>query len=94
MKIQNKGFNNWIKSRGYEYDPISDDYYKMSIIDKPELLRNTELIGLMTIYLLDTEEWSICKGNKYYSIQDGYEEAYENTDLFTALKEAIEGMQE
>lgn len=94
MKIQNKSFNGSIKSRGYEYDPISDAYYKMSIINKPEELRTMELIGLMTIFLLDNGLCLEKFEDSYYVYDLDKVTLSKDENLFTALKDAIEGMQE
>lgn len=89
MKIDNDKFNEWLEKE-------NDIAYRVGYIEKyPEerTINQDELIGLMTIYLLDNG-YNISKVDGDYFSHNFEGEIGENTDLYTALKQAIESIKE
>ncbi len=93
MKIKNSSFNEWLKGQNIFF--LEGEYCRLNqhfgYIDVNE----RELIGLMMIYLLD-KGYAIDKVGNCYWISGYVNGAYrriENSSLFTALKEAIEGVE-
>jgi len=97
MKINNDKFNKWLgEEKDIIFSHIYTEYYN---IDTEKIPNDTELIGVMTIWLLDNgcELRSDASKNYWVEVKNGYYVKSDhvcNIDLFTCLKEAIEGMQE
>jgi hypothetical protein len=99
MKIQNKQFNEWLGERDIEWREVREGGVYLGTTTTPFVnhtftyqVSKDELIGLMTIFLLDNG-YSISKeGNDGHVIRIEY---YYNTDadLFTCLKTAIESLE-
>ena len=103
MKIDNKSFNEWLEKENITYDDNMEEYrtlngyFSMGVANTSSTT-DDELIGLMVQYLLLMMQVEIIKDDwgciTIYDVGQDEWMGNGNTDLFTALKQAIESIKE